>query len=134
MANNAQSSTNRYKDLDLDMLPHPVSRDLRKKVDVAAVLRSCRHLVQIEQFEKPFRADIAAGLRQFLFEPIHPLTAFSISDQITRVLTAHEPRVIVLNVDVVGVEEENKYDITVELEIIGIPNPVTLQLQMRRLR
>ena len=107
MANSPVAKVKRYSDLDLDFLPHPISRDVRKRFDVAAVLRSCRHLVLLSPYEKPFHPEIGAGIRRYLFEPMSVFTSTGIRDEIERVIRVFEPRANPIQITVNPVEDQN---------------------------
>ena len=67
------SDYNRYKDLDLDFIPHPVSGDVVQKVGADAVKRSVRNLIYIRIHEKPFQPHIHSTVRNLL---LHCLRTF----------------------------------------------------------
>lgn len=134
MANTPVAATKRYIDLDLDFLPHPISKDVRKRYDVAAVLRSCRHLVLLSAYEKPFHPEIGAGIRGYLFEPMSILTSTLIRNEIERVIRVYEPRAKPITIHVNPVESDNSYFITMEIEVLGQQIPITLNVTLKRLR
>ena len=71
--NNDARAIRQYTDLDLFFGKKSSDNDIRKVTDVQAVKRSIRNLVQLNQYEKPFRPEIAGGIREMLFEPMSPL-------------------------------------------------------------
>ena len=70
------AQTNRvYKDLDLNFIPHPVKKDVNKKVGVNAIMQSLTNLILLNHYEKPFHPEIGSNVRKMLFEPIDPVVA-----------------------------------------------------------
>ena len=53
----------RYRDLDLDFVPHPVTKDISIKTNDEAVKRSVRNLVLTNAYEKPFHPEISSDVR-----------------------------------------------------------------------
>lgn len=128
------AKTFRYSDLDMDFVAHPITRDVTRKYDVNAVLRSCRNLVLLAQFEKPFHPEIGAGIRRFLFEPMSMVTAVGLRDEIKRVIDQYEPRAKILRLTVKENETQNLYEISMNIEVLDIQVPVTLNVTLKRLR
>lgn len=128
------SSTNRYTDIDLFFVPNPLTADVPKKVDVNAVLRSCRHLVLLAEHEKPFHPEIGAGVRRYLFEPLSVFAASQLEDAIKSVLNTYEPRADVRNVSVTGNVDGNGYDIKIEIYVLDVITPNTIEIALTKLR
>ena len=128
------SSTNRYTDIDLFFVPNPLTSDVPKKVDVNAVLRSCRHLVLLAEHEKPFHPEIGAGIRTYLFEPLSILTAHQLEDAIADVIKTYEPRAEVQQIEITPDVSSNGYDVSIELHVLDVHVPVTLEIALTRLR
>ena len=88
----------RYKDLDLDFIPHPVTKDLVSKINDEAVKRSIRNLVLLNTYEKPFHPEIGSDVRNLLFELATPLTAIRLKKAIEEVIENFEPRAQLLDI------------------------------------
>jgi phage baseplate assembly protein W len=56
-------------------------------------------------------------LRRFLFEPVDDFIADIIQDDIENKLPRAEPRVVVRNVSVVGDEESQQYNISLQIDV-----------------
>jgi len=126
------SDYNRYKDLDLDFIPHPVSGDVVQKVGADAVKRSVRNLIYMRIYEKPFQPHIHSTVRNLLFEPATPLITIQLKKSISEVLTRNEPRIKLIEVGVQGHEES--YKITIRYGIKNQPEVETVLLNLKRLR
>jgi phage baseplate assembly protein W len=131
---NEPAQRNRYKDIDLFFEPNPITKDVPKKVDVNAVLRSCRHLVLLAYGEKPFHPEIGAGLREYLFEPFSLITRNEIESDIRTVIQTYEPRARVNSISVNESPEENGIAIRVEIFVLDIIVPVSFEVLLNRVR
>jgi phage baseplate assembly protein W len=127
-------STKKYTDLDLEFLPHPVTGDITKKKDVAAVMTSVRNLLLTSFYERPFQPAIGSNLRRMLFEPIDRLTSLQIRDEIKNVVSNFEPRVNLQGIVVDPDYDRQRYDVTLTFFIVSNPDPITINLFLERVR
>ena len=128
------TNTRRWYDLDLDFTAHPVTKDIVLKKDVEAVKRSVRNLILTNPHERPFHPEIGSGITGILFELVSPTTAVVLQSEIRQVITNFEPRVRLIDISVLGDIDKNGYYVTIEFRVINIPNPVTIELFLERLR
>ena len=123
-----------YKDLDLDFLAHPTTKDIVKKTGVDAIKRAVRNLVLSNFYERPFRPWIGSNAQKLLFENISPITANMLSDAIREVIRNYEPRVDVINVTVNADSDNNGYNATIEFVILNTEQPAVFNLFLERIR
>ena len=71
----------RYIDIDMNMLPHPVTGDIVTKTDEEAVKQSVRNLINYNFYEK-WNPDIGSNVRGLLFENVTPITAINLEKNI----------------------------------------------------
>ena len=128
------TNTRRWADLDLDFAKHPVTKDVVLKRDVEAVKRSIRNLILTNQYERPFQPNIDGGVTRLLFELSTPHTKHNIESAIRNCISNYEPRAEVTDVFVTGDLDNNGFNVTIEFRVINIPNPVTIELFLERLR
>ncbi len=124
----------RWRDLDLDFIPHPVTGDITVKTGIEAVKRSVRNLVLLARHEKPFNADIECGIRQMLFEPLSPITALHLRQNIMSALKQFEPRADILEVQVIANYDRNAFDITIYFRVQNVSDPAVVNVTLERLR
>lgn len=127
-------NTRLFSDLDLNFTPHPVTGDLTRRYDDNAIKQSIKNLLQIRHFEKPFHSEIGSPLRELLFEPITPLTEMMARRSIIDVISNFEPRVSLINVDVIASDENNSLYINIVFKIINTERPITLDFVLERTR
>lgn len=126
----------KYKDLDLDFIPHPATKDVVKKTGVDAIKRSIRNLVLTNFYDRPFQSHIGSNCHKLLFENINPLTRQFIKDAVEEVIRNFEPRARLVN-DSVKVHvntDQNGYDVTIEFIEISREEPATITLFLERIR
>jgi len=123
-----------FSDIDLTFQKHPVTGDIRLSTNEQAIIRSVRHLILTNHFERPFNSEIGSNVRRMLFEPISPLTANHIQREIEDTIKNFEPRVKLKEVFVQVNPDYNYYQVNVEFYIINKPDPISLSFILERLR
>ena len=124
----------RYKDIDLDFTAHPTTGDVPAKEEAEAVKRSVRGLVLTSKYERPFQPQINSGIKHLLFEPLSPITAFQIRQNIVNVINQFEPRAELMEVQVIADDEKNAFNVTIYFRVVNIPEPAVVNLTLERLR
>ncbi len=123
-----------FSDLDLNFTPHPVTGDLVQKIDENAVKQALKNLLQIRHFEKPWHSEIGSPLRELLFENITPVTERMAQRAIIDVISNFEPRVNIIDVNVIASPENNSLYINLVFKIINTERPITLDFILERTR
>ena len=142
--------TRGWADLDLDFTMHPVTKDITRKLNVEAVKRSVRNLIQTNKYDKKFHPEVDGGVTRHLFGLATAATKHDISEAIATCLRNYEPRVVVDRVNVVGNEDEiahvqsdirvtgnldrNGFNVSIFFRIINSPEPIELSLFLERIR
>ena len=129
-----QSKQERYKDLDLDFVAHPVTGDIVQLKNKDAIKQSLRNLIMMGKFDKPFQPNINSKIRKLLFEPDSPLTRVEIRKSIYDVVRRYEPRIQLLDIRVLQNVRKNAYDLTIEYQIVNQPSVETVSILLERLR
>ena len=123
-----------YSDFLNDLTPHPVVKDIVRYTNEAAVNRSIRNLILTNRGERLYQPDLGSDIRQMLFEPMIPTTSDLIRKFVQNTITNYEPRVKVLNIEVIAYENQNAYAITITYLIINKQDPVQLTVTLDRVR
>ena len=132
---NTARATRQYTDLDLFFGKKSSDSDIQKVTDIQAVKRSIRNLVQLNTYEKPFRPEIAGGVREMLFEPMSPVVSAMIARKIEDVIENFEPRARLVSVRSLPDLDRNAYEVIVEFYIVNTPTElVDISLMLERLR
>lgn len=126
--------TNVYKDIDLNFLAHPVTGDVSKKVDEEAIKQALRIVLLTQNFERPFHSEIGSPIRGLLFEPSNPLLNNMIKRIVAETIINFEPRVEVIDVDVIDNTDNNEITISVIFRMIGSSTTFIVPINIERTR
>lgn len=107
-----------FKDLDLSLRAHPVSKDVLKKTDVDAVKQSLKTLFQNGAFFIPFDPNSGIGFESILFEPLTPPLIGIFQRKISEKIFKYEPRCVIDSLSLVETEE-NGITIDLAFHVIG---------------
>jgi phage baseplate assembly protein W len=122
-----------YADLFLDIQEEPMGisgnylpvrgsgRDIKVAYDFNAIRNSIYNLFNTIPGERILLPDYGSDLRRYIFEPVTDLRGTLIGREIYTAITRWEPRVTVINIDVVGHIDAQEYDITIVLQTPFIP-------------
>lgn len=124
----------KYKDLDLNFIPHPVLGDISKHKDEYAVINSIKNLVLTNFFERPFQPNIGSNVRKLLFENVDSITSVALQRAIEEVIKNFEPRARVNKVTVDPNFDGNAFAVTLQFFVINRSSPITINFQLERLR
>ena len=124
----------KYKDLDLDFIAHPTTKDVVKKSGDEAIKRSVRNLILTNFYDRPFRHYVGSGAQKLLFENMNRMTETFLSEAIQEVITNYEPRVNLKSLDVRADHNNNGYTVILQYVILNTSLPVTISLFLERIR
>ena len=113
-----------FKDLDLFFSKKSTSSDISKVSGVQSIKRSVRNLILTNIYEKPFHPEIGSGIRDLLFEPLSPITAFVLSQRVEDVIENFEPRARLVGVRALPDLDRNSYEISIEFYVQNAPTEI----------
>ena len=130
----AQTVQNRYKDFDISF-KKATSGDVLTIKDIEAVKRSVKLLVLTQFGERPFRPTIGSSVYSSLFENATEFTKLTIQQSVKDVLNNFEPRARLIKVDVnFDNIDNNSIGIDIHFYVVNIPEPVTVKVNLERVR
>ncbi len=121
-----------FSDISLSMKRNPVTKDLDEITNEEAVQASILNILATGPYERLFRPDLGAGLKEMLFEPMTNLTATRMENRIRSAVASQEPRVSVKTVTVIPNEEKQLYDIFVTCTILDTTQEVEVSQVLQR--
>tara|TARA_B100001113_G_C20870691_1_gene518227 strand:+ start:164 stop:652 length:489 start_codon:yes stop_codon:yes gene_type:complete len=137
----------KFKDIDLDFGRHPVTNDVNVVEDAIAIKRSVRNLILTNFYERPFHPELGCGIRGLLFENFNPINSMFLKRKIEECLINNEPRIILTGIIINGDNfenanarvisqnvDENMLVIEILFNIVGVPNPQSVSINLQRLR
>lgn len=123
-----------YRDLDLNFTAHPVKKDVSLHLNEKAVINSVKNLVSTNFYERPFQPELGSSIRALLFEPVDSVFGASIERRLLDVVNNYEPRVSVESIVAIPAPDENGYRVTMTFFIVNLPNPITINFFLERIR
>ena len=123
-----------YSDFDLSFIKHPNTKDVTILKDIDAVKQSVKNLVLTSQGERPFNPLLGSNIRALLFEPVDDFTAFDIDEQVRQTIKNHEPRVRVLDVDVIAEADNNRFKLSIDFQMITNLDTGNVSFYLERIR
>jgi len=127
-------TTKLYSDFNVNFTPNPITGDLNSVTGTNSVVQAVMNLVQISYYEKPFHPEIGGNIRRLLFEPCDNITANLLSNELKIVIGNFEPRVKVQGVYVTTDITGDGYNVTVEMSILTVSDPITIEFFLERIR
>lgn len=112
-----------FKDLSMSFLANPLNYDLIALKNETSISRSIRNLVFTSPGERFFNENVGSRISKFLFENLDDNTAIAIKDEIEYTIVNYEPRVDLIEVNVVPNYDSNEFNVTVIYNIVGIDVP-----------
>lgn len=113
---------------------HPITTDVSQLVDSEAVKRSLRNLLQLKRGEVPYHPEIASGIRDSFFELSTPLTILTLKETILNVITLYEPRVKIINLELIPNLDGNDVSINLLFSISTQSAPISFTVKLERSR
>ena len=137
----------KFKDIDLDFGRHPVTNDVNVVEDAIAIKRSVRNLVLTNFYERPFHPELGCGIRGLLFENFNPVNSMFLKRKIEECLVNNEPRIELTGIIINGENlsgsvldvrnqnaDDNRLEVEIHFNIIGVPHPHSVSINLQRLR
>lgn len=93
---------------------------LRKLVDIKSVEASIDTILLTPLGTRKFLPEFGSRLENLLFEPIHDGVAIMIKNEVRRVITKWDPRLVIRSIKVIPYYDDNSYDLSIEGYISGV--------------
>ena len=112
-----------FKDISMSFQSNPLNNDLIAIKNVNAIARSVRNIVLTTPGEKFFDPDFGSNVSKLLFENVDDITASQIQQEIEFSINNYEPRVKLLDVQVIADNDNASFDTIITYEVIGADVP-----------
>ena len=124
-----------FRDISMTFQRHPLNDDLIALKNEQAIARSVRNIVFTVPGDKFFNEDFGSRVSESLFENIDNISANLIKQEIKQSITAYEPRVRLLSVEVNPEFDNNEFNVKITYKIVGadVP-PQELQFVLQQTR
>lgn len=123
-----------YKDLNFLFQKHPLSADIVKNTDEAAIKASVLNLLSTKNYERPFHPEIGCQIWSLLFENFSPVTTNIAIQTIKDVIDKFEPRVEILETRIRERDDSNEIEIEIYFRILSTDKLVKVITAINRTR
>lgn len=123
-----------FGDLDLNIIPHPITKDVIVKVNENAVRRAISNLLSLKKFEKPFHPEISSGVQDLLFENPSPVVFSVLKRNIEEAIRTYEPRVQNLSIAFENDIDNNGLNISIKFTVVNRPQVFETNIFLERTR
>lgn len=123
-----------FSDFMMDLTPHPITKDLIRLRNEQAIKQSVRNLVLTNYGERLFQPNIGSSVNRSLFEPNDFILEDDIESSVRQTIEFNEPRVQLLNVEVLTERDDNNITINIVFAIINSTQTQSLEVILRRVR
>jgi phage baseplate assembly protein W len=120
-----------WADLPLNLDISPLTGDLLKIVNTAAITNSIESIINTYVGERPY-STVGTALQLRLFENSNNLEVQMIKNAVYLSLAQYEPRISVLNVAIVVSPDQNSYEMTITYMIINTSQQQTVKIILQR--
>lgn len=123
-----------YSDFLTNLNRHPVSQDIVRFTNEQAVIRSIKNLLNTNKGERFYQPKVGTDLNKLLFENSGIGLENEIVNSIRDTIEKHEPRAKLLDAQVIGDPDYNRYTIGLTILLVNQNNPVTFSVTLQRVR
>jgi phage baseplate assembly protein W len=123
-----------YADFTNNLDLNTLTGYLAKTTNENAVKNAIRNLILTGNGERFFDSTIGSKIATLLFDPIDAVTTESVRITIEETIANHEPRAKIVDIVVQPDANNNAYLIKIVFSIINIPEEITLNLILNRVR
>lgn len=104
-----------------------VKTDLNVSYDISAVKNSINNIFSTKKNEKILNPEFGLRIEDYLFEQVTDTTATAISNEINTAITQFEPRVQIVELQVIPYPDQYLYVINLTLRVPTLKQTITLQ-------
>lgn len=122
------------RDFMTNLNKHPETDQLIALTNSEAIKRSVRNLILTQKGERFFQPDIGSDIQNLLFEPISEYTSEVLKELILETIKNHEPRAIGPEVLIRPDEFNNAYNVTILFYVINNADPISVNVNLARVR
>jgi len=124
-----------FKDISMSFQVNPLTYDLIALKNENAIARSIRNLVLTNRGERFFDYNLGSQVNEILFESLDDISGSSLRESIINVIENYEPRVRLVDVQVIPDYDKNEFGVIVTYNVVGIdaqPQQLSFALQPTR--
>lgn len=124
----------KYTDIDINWKAHPLTGDVKAKVNIAAIQQAIKILFLLNPYDIPFEGQRYANIKRFLFEEMHQLTQAEIREKVEWIIGVFEKRVKYISTDITANDEENNIELVITYRIKALDVDDSVRIFFQRVR
>lgn len=123
-----------FRDIDINLTQHPVTKQIVTLRDDKAISRSIKNLILTNNYERLFQPEINSHVTGSLFEQMEEISEHVLRERIIDVINNFEERAHLIEVYVVSRPEYNGFAVSIVYRPVNQKLPVTLDFFLERVR
>jgi phage baseplate assembly protein W len=123
-----------YRDFHKDLTVNPISGDLALRTNEDAIKESLKNLILTDRGERLMQPNLGSDVRASLFENATPITLKILEERVREVINNFEPRVSIINIDVISLYDDNRVSIIIHFYVKNQETPQSVELFIERIR
>lgn len=128
-----KATTEFFSDFFNDFEQTPIGNQLARITNARAVTQSIKNLIMTSLGERFYQPYVGSDVRKLAFEMNDYISHSAIKLQIENTIENHEPRAVLIGVDVKG-DNENSVTITIVYNLINSQDPISFNFILKRVR
>ena len=124
----------KYTDFYVTFVVHPVTGDLARLTDNAAISQSIKNIVFTDRYERPYNPTFGAGIPQTLFDNMVSDTEYVLQTKIREAINKFEPRATKVVVAVTTTPDRNSYTASIQYTPINTTTAIMIDAIFKRIR
>ena len=123
-----------YSDFPNSFSKHPITDELVVIKNEASLRQAFKNLILTNIGERVFNPFFGSNIKRTLFEPFGPFVREDIIRYVRDSAKAFESRINVLGIEVKDNQDKNGIEVNIVFSIINNPEPVSLNIFLKRVR
>jgi phage baseplate assembly protein W len=123
-----------YSDFTTNFIKHPISNELVVVKNEDSVKQSFKNLILTNIFERFYNPFFGSNVERTLFENFGPWVVEDLNRYISVAAKQFENRIQILNTQITDNSEQNGISINIVFSILNNPEPVSINLFLKRVR
>jgi uncharacterized protein len=129
-----QKKLDLYSDFPNNFTKHPVTNDIIVLKNEDSVRQAFKNLILTNIGEKLFNPFFGSNVTANLFENFDIFLVENLTRIINLAAAQFEPRVVIQNISILPDQDYNTFSINIVFSLINIPQPINLNIPLRRVR
>jgi len=123
-----------YSDFTTNFIKHPISNELVVVKNEESVKQSFKNLILTNIFERFYNPFFGSNVERTLFENFGPWVVEDLNRYISVAAKQFENRIQILNTQITDNSEQNGISVSIVFSILNNPEPVSINLFLKRVR